>query len=83
VSQPPAADDALAVASRSQSRLARAFERIGITARPGAPRLYADVDALGVPVVVVGPISADVADRLSTALEAGSPSQHEEGSSCP
>jgi hypothetical protein len=34
-------------------------------------RLYADIDPLGVPIVVVSPICAAIADRLSSALEGG------------
>jgi hypothetical protein len=83
VTQSPGAEDALTVASRSQDRLARALENIGIEVGTGVPRLYADVDALGTPVVIVGPIGADVADRLSMVLEAGSPPQREGDPSCP
>jgi hypothetical protein len=83
VTQSPAAEDALTVASRSQDRLARALENIGIDVGHGLPRLYADVDALGTPVVVLGPIGADVADQLSMALETGSLPQREGDLSCP
>lgn len=66
-----AAEEPLAVAARSQERLARALESIGIAAGPGALRLYADLDALGAPIVVIGPLGVESANRLSLALEYG------------
>ena len=69
MSHASAADEPFAIAVRSQERLARALELIGIAAGPGALRLYADVDALGAPVVVPGPLGAELADRLSAVLE--------------
>lgn len=67
--QRPVADEPFATAVRSQERLCRAMARIGIAAGPGALRLYADIDPLGAPIVVIGPIGAAMADRLSSALE--------------
>lgn len=69
MAQAPTADEPFAIAVRCQKRLARALELIGIAVGPGAFRLYADVDALGEPIVVPGPMSAEVAARLSSALE--------------
>lgn len=69
--QLPAAGEPFAIAVRSQERLARALELIGIAVGPGALRLYADVDPLGAPVVVPGPLGAELADRLSSVLESG------------
>ena len=66
-----AADEPFAIAVRSEERLARALELIGIAVGPGALRLYADVDPLGLPIVVPGPLGAELADRLSSVLEAG------------
>jgi hypothetical protein len=66
-----AADEPFAIAVRSQERLARALELIGIAVGPGALRLYADVDPLGAPIVVPGPLGAELADRLSSVLEGG------------
>jgi hypothetical protein len=63
------AAEPIAIAARSQERLARALGLIGIAVGPGALRLYADVDALGAPVVVPGPLGAELADRLSAVLE--------------
>jgi hypothetical protein len=78
VPQNSAAEEPLAIAARSQERLAGALASIGIAAGPGALRLYADLDALGAPIVVIGPVSAENADRLSLALERG-PSDAAEG----
>ena len=64
-----AAEEPFAIAVRSQERLARALELIGIAVGPGALRLYADVDALGAPILVPGPMSVELAARLSSALE--------------
>jgi hypothetical protein len=69
--QTPAAEDPLTVAARSHRRLVRALRRIGITVGSGTSRLYADIDSLGGPVVVFGPLDADAADRLSNAVENG------------
>lgn len=63
------ADEPFATAVRSQKRLSRALSAIGITPGGGSLRLYADVDPLGVPIVVVGPLRAALADRLSSFLE--------------
>jgi hypothetical protein len=69
VPQSSAAEEPLAVAARSRERLARALNGIGVAAGPGALRLYADLDALGAPIVVIGPLGVESADRLSLALE--------------
>lgn len=83
MSQNPAAEEPLAVAARSQERLVRALESIGITAGPGALRLYADLDALGAPIVVIGPLGVDSANRLSLAVERGSSGTTEGDLPCP
>jgi hypothetical protein len=54
----------LATAVRSQQRLDRALRQIGASTAG-----YADIDALGGPVVVLGPLSADSADLLAGAVE--------------
>lgn len=69
MSQSPVVEGPLATAVRSQDRLARALATIGIAAGAGALRLYADLDALGAPIVVIGPLGVESADRLSKALE--------------
>ena len=69
--QLPAAGEPFATAVRSQERLARALALIGIAVGPGALRLYADVDPLGAPIVVPGPLGAELADRISSVLEGG------------
>jgi hypothetical protein len=69
VAEASAAEEPFAIAVRSQERLARALELIGIAVGPGALRLYADVDALGAPILVAGPMSVELAARLSSALE--------------
>lgn len=83
VSQRPIADEPFATAVRSQERLSRALRCIGIGVGPGALRLYADIDPLGVPIVVVSPICAVIADRLSSALEGGQLRGLEGDPSCP
>lgn len=76
------ADEPFTTAVRSQERLTRALKRIGIAA-PTAPRLYADVDPLGVPIVVISPLCAAIADRLSSVLECGPLCVAEGDPSCP
>ena len=81
--QRSATDEPFAAAVRSQERLSRALALIGIAAGPGALRMYADVDPLGTPIVVIGPVCAALADRLSSALEGGSRRVTEADPSCP
>jgi hypothetical protein len=82
VPQLPAAGEPFTAAVRSRERLARALELIGIAVGPGALRLYADVDPLGAPIVVPGPLGAELADRLSSVLEGGPLPMLEGGSPC-
>jgi len=63
-------EEPLAVAARSESRLVLALRGIGIALGCGASRPYADLDALGAPVVVLGALDAHLADRLSEVVEA-------------
>jgi len=63
-------EDPLAVAARSEHRLVRALRRIGITIGSDMHRPYADIDALGEPVVVLGSLTAGAADRLAQVVEA-------------
>lgn len=79
----PAIDEPFAAAVRSQERLSRALERIGVAVGPGALRLYADIDPLGAPIVVIGPLCAVLADRLSSALEGEPLHVPESDPSCP
>jgi hypothetical protein len=65
------ADEPFAIAVRSQTRLARALKLIGIVAGSGGLRLYADLDPLGAPIVVIGPLGAELADRVSSCVERG------------
>jgi hypothetical protein len=74
VPQNPVSEEPLAIAVRSQERLIRALAAVGIAAGPGALRLYADLDALGAPIVVIGPLTVEAADRLSQSLEGSSAS---------
>jgi hypothetical protein len=64
------AEEPLAVAARSESRLVRALRRIGITLGSSGAVPYADINALGEPIVVIGAIDARVADQLSDIVEA-------------
>lgn len=80
--QTPAAEDPLTIAARSESHLVRALRCIGITVGSGTSRLYADVDALGGPVVVIGPLDADAAHRLARAVENGHPDEETGGARC-
>ena len=81
--QNSAAEEPLAVAARSQERLARAMASIGIRTGSGALRLYADLDALGAPIVVFGPLNVESADRLSVVLEVLPQNVGGGGLSCP
>lgn len=81
--QNSATEEPLAVAARSQERLARALQSVGIAAGPGALRLYADLDALGAPIVVIGPLGVESANRLSLALEHGPADTGEGDLPCP
>lgn len=68
--QTPATEEPLAIAVRCQERLTRAFTSIGIESGSGGLRLYADVDPLGTPIVVLGPLTEEATNCLSAALEA-------------
>lgn len=63
-------EEPLAIAARSEDRLVRALQRIGITLGSSGVVPYADVNALGEPVVVIGALDARVADQLSGIVEA-------------
>lgn len=63
-------EEPLTVAARSEERLVRALQRIGITLGSSGVVPYADVNALGEPVVVIGALHARVADQLSGIVEA-------------
>ena len=71
--QTPATEEPLTIAVRCQERLTRAFTAIGIEAGTGGLRLYADVNPLGSPIVVLGPLTVEATNRLSTALEGAQP----------
>lgn len=81
--QTPVPEEPLAVAARCQERLTRAFTSIGIAAGSGALRLYADVDPLGSPIVVLGPLTVEATDRLSAALESVRSGEARGEPSCP
>lgn len=59
----------LAVAAHSEQRLTSALRRIAVGLGDQLPSLYADLDALGQPVVRFGPLPAALADRVSEVLE--------------
>lgn len=63
------ADEPLALAARSEQRLTSALRRIAVGLGDQLPVLYADLDALGRPVVRFGPLPAALADRMSEVLE--------------
>lgn len=81
--QTPAPEEPLAIAVRCQERLTRAFTSIGIEAGSGGLRLYADVDALGAPIVVLGPLTVEATNLLSAALEVVKPGGTGGESWCP
>lgn len=59
----------LALAARSEQRLASALRRIAVGVGEQLPSLYADLDAFGMPVVRFAPWPAALADRVSEILE--------------
>jgi hypothetical protein len=61
-------EDPLTAAARSGDRLMRALHRIGIQVGVELTELYADVNGIGKPVLVLGKIDADAAGRLADAL---------------
>jgi hypothetical protein len=83
MSQPPAADAPFEEAVRSHERLKRALERIIGAAKTRPVRTYADIDPLGQPIVVIGPIDAALADLLSAALEGWPLHNPESDPACP
>lgn len=83
MSQPPVANEPFNVALRSHARLKRALERIISAAGTRPIRTYADIDPLGLPIIVIGPIDAALADLLSAALEGRPLHNPESDPACP
>jgi hypothetical protein len=78
------AQEPLTIAARAENRLARALRRIGITTgSEGSCASYADLDALGEPVIVLGPIAARTADHLARVIEAAGSLASAVGNSTP
>ena len=91
-SKPADEPQPLAVAAHSEQRLASALRRIAAGVGEHLPSLYADLDALGMPVVRFGPLPAAWADRVSEILELaetlsravhGRPAPHRTGGGAP